>query len=140
MPPVKTRNLFISHSWSYGDKYDRLCELLGDAQYFRFNNYSVPRDDPIHNAPNQKLLREAIKRQMASCHVVVIVAGVYATYSKWINEEIRLAKHGFLNSKPILAVKPWASERTSTVVRDAADLVVGWNTRSIVSGIRDLSP
>ena len=137
---VKTRNLFISHSWSYGDNYERLCRLMDNDPYFSYNNYSVPRDDPIHNAPNQQLLRAAIKRQMTPCHVVVIIAGVYATYSKWIIEEINLAKRGFLYAKPILAVAPWASERISTVVREAADRVVGWNTKSIVQGIRTLSP
>ena len=136
---VNTRNLFISHSWSYGDAYVRLCEFLSEAPYFRYRNYSVPRDDPIHNARNQAQLRAAIRRQMTPCQVIVIIAGVYATYSKWINEEIALAKRGFLSPKPILAVQPWASERTSTVVRQAADLVVGWNTNSIVRGIRSLS-
>ncbi|WP_419837004.1 TIR domain-containing protein [Candidatus Poriferisodalis sp.] len=137
---VKTRNLFISHSWDFGDAYERLCGLLSEASYFQFKNYSVPRDDPIHDAPNQQLLRAAIKRQMSPCHVVVIIAGVYATYSKWINEEIALAQHGFRHPKPILAVQPWASERTSAVVRQAAGRVVGWNTNSIVQGIRTLSP
>ena len=135
---VKDRNLFISHSWSYGDAYDRLCGLLNAAAYFRYKNYSVPRHDPIHDAPNQQQLRAAIRQQMSSCQVVIIVAGVYATYSKWINIEISLAKQDF--SKPILAVRPWASKRTSTVVQDAADLIVGWNTKSIVQGIRQLSP
>lgn len=137
---VKTRNLFISHSWSYRDAYDGLCGLLNAAAYFSYRNYSVPSDDPIHNAPNQRLLRAAIQQQMTPCHVVVIIAGVYATYSTWINEEIVLAKDGFKAPKPILAVEPWASERTSAVVRAAADLVVGWNTNSIVQGIRALSP
>ena len=135
---VKNRNLFISHSWTYGDAYDRLCHLLNAAPYFRYSNYSVPQHDPIHNARNQHLLRAAIRRQMSPCHVVVIVAGLYATYSKWINIEIALAKRDF--NKPILAVRPWAAKRASSVVQDAADLVVGWNTNSIVQGIRDLSP
>ncbi len=137
---VKTRNLFISHSWSYGDAYDRLCDLLNAASYFSYKNYSVPSNDPIHNAPNQQLLRAAIERQMASCHVVVIIAGVYATYSKWINEEIALARRGFLQPKPILAITPWGAQRISAEVRQAADLVVSWNTSSIVQGIRTLAP
>ena len=135
---IKTRSLFISHSWSYGDNYERLRNLLNSDPYFSYNDYSVPRDDPIHNAQNQAQLRAAIKRQMAPCHVVVIIAGVYATYSKWINEEISLAKNDF--TKPVLAIEPWASQRASAVVRQAADLVVGWNTNSIVQGIRALSP
>ena len=137
---VKTRNLFIGHSWSYGDAYGRLCGLLNAASYFSYRNYSVPSNDPIHNARNQQLLRAAIERQMAPCHVVVIIAGVYATYSKWINEEIALAKRGFLQPKRVLAITPWGAQRISAEVRQAADLVVGWNTNSIVHGIRTLSP
>lgn len=137
---VKTRNLFISHSWNYGDAYDRLCGFLNAAPYFSYRNYSVPSNDPIHNARNQGLLRAAIKRQMAPCHVVVIIAGVYATYSKWINEEILLATSGFLYAKPVLAITPWGAQRISAEVRQAADLVVAWNTNSIVQGIRTLSP
>ena len=135
---VKTRKLFISHSWTYGDAYDRLCEMLDDASYFYYSNYSVPRDDPIHNAPTAKALRDAIKRQMSPCQVILIMAGVYSTYSEWIKKEIDIAKKDF--DKPILAITPWGQQRISSVVRDNADLVVKWNTSSIVNGIRMLVP
>ena len=85
-------NLFISHSWNYGDAYEKLTALLDHASYFSYKNYSVPKNDPIHNAPNQYLLKEAIKRQMNSANCVIILAGVYSSYSKWINVEIDLAK------------------------------------------------
>jgi len=133
---AKTYNLFISHSWTYGDAYEKLVKMLDAAPYFFYRNYSVPRDDPIHNAPNQAALKEAIKNQMSGCHAILILAGVYATYSKWINEEIALAKRGFQTPKPIVAIQPWGAERTSQVVKDNADIIVGWNTRSIVDGIR----
>ena len=70
-------------------------------------------------------------------HVVIILAGVYATYSKWIDIEIDLAKAGFSNPKPIIAIRPRGNERISERVRRAADRIVGWNTESIVSAIRD---
>lgn len=132
-------NLFISHSWAYGDAYDKLTQMLRDAPRFEHRDFSVPKNDPIHNAPNATALREAIKRQMQSVHVVVVMAGVYSTYSKWINEEINLAKSGFSTKKPILAIEPWASERTSAFVKDNADLVVKWQTSSIVDAIRQLA-
>ena len=87
-----TYNLFISHSWAYSDAYSKLMELLSNAPYFNFKNYSVPKDDPIHNAPNDYQLRAAIKNQMQHASCVLILAGVYATYSKWINIEIQLAQ------------------------------------------------
>lgn len=46
-----TYNLFISHSWAYGDAYDKLTDMLRAKPYFDYRDYSVPKDDPIHNAP-----------------------------------------------------------------------------------------
>lgn len=132
-------NLFISHSWSYGDQYDRLVDLLDSDPYFYYRNYSVPKDDPIHNANNDKQLREAIKNQMAHASCVLVLAGVYSTYSKWINIEIDLAKNGFLFSKPIIAVEPWGAERTSAIVKDNADRIVKWQASSIIKAIRELA-
>lgn len=133
---MNTVNLFISHSWTYGNQYNALCWLLSERPYFRWRNYSVPKDDPIHNASTDTLLRQAIERQMKNASVVVILAGVYATYSKWINIEIELAKK---LGKPILAVEYWGSERTSTIVKQSANRVVKWNTESIVAAIRELA-
>lgn len=96
----------------------------------------MPKDDPIHNAPYQWQLKEAIKAQMAPASCILIMAGVYSTYSKWINIEIELAKSGFSVPKRIIAIEPWGSEKTSTVVKNAADEVVRWQTSSIVAAIR----
>ena len=93
----------------------------------------MPKNDPIHNASNTYQLKEAIRKQMQPVSCVLIMAGVYSTYSKWINIEIELAKS---MNKKIIAIEPWGSERTSTVVKNAADKIVRWNTDSIVSAIR----
>ena len=128
-----TYNLFISHSWAYSDTYEGLVRLLDAKSYFDYRNYSVPKNDPIHNANNDYQLREAIQSQMQHASCVLILAGVYATYSKWINIEIDLAKQ---MRKRIIAIQPWGAERTSMVVKNASDAIVGWNTDSIVSAIR----
>jgi len=133
---MRTYNLFISHSWSYSDAYEKLIALLKKRPYFNFRDYSVPRDDPIHNAPTSRELYEAIKRQMTPCHIVLILAGVYATYSTWIDREIRIAKTEFHHPKPIIAIRPWAQRKISRIVAENADEIVGWNTDSIVNAIR----
>ena len=134
-----TYNLFISHSWAYSDAYKKLTGLLDAKPYFSYNNHSVPKDDPIHNAQYDYQLYEAIKNKVNGVHVVLIMAGVYSSYSKWIDKEIKIAQQEFLTPKPIIAIEPWGSEKTSQKVKNAADKVVGWNTDSIVSAIRDLS-
>jgi hypothetical protein len=135
---MKTYNLFISHSWRYGDAYDRLKALLSNRGYFAFRDYSVPSNDPIHGANNDAQLRTAIRNQMTPCHVVLIMAGVYSTYSKWINIEIDLAKKGFMSPKPIIAIRPWGNTYVSTVVTSSANKLVNWNTESVVAAIREL--
>lgn len=129
-------NLFISHSWTYNNTYEDLTKLLDNANYFSYKNYSVPKDDPIHNANNDRELYNAIEEQIRHASVVLILAGVYSSYSKWIDKEIEIAQN--LN-KPILAIEPWGLEKTSAKVKNYADRIVKWNTDSIVSAIRNIS-
>jgi hypothetical protein len=133
---MKTYNLFISHSWAYSDAYDELVSLLAERPHFEYRDYSVPKDDPVHTNGTDGELYRAIENKVNYCCVVIILAGVYSSYSKWINKEIKIAKD---LKKPIIAVEPWGSERTSIVVKENADKVVKWNTESIVNAIRDLA-
>lgn len=134
----KTYHIFISHSWAYPDAYEGLIKLLNKDPNFSYSDYSVPKDDPIHNAGTSKELYNAIKAQVSKASVVIIMAGVYSTYSKWINKEIEIAQTEFSTPKPIIAVEPWASEKTSIKVKEAADKIVGWNSSSIINAIKEL--
>ena len=131
-------HIFISHSWQYSGHYDTLAQWIfgetwsvGQAS-LNLLDYSVPKDDPIHNAPTDKALQEAIYRQIARSHVIVIPTGMYSQYSKWIKKEINGAKS---YAKPILAVDPWGQKRKSSVVADNANSTVGWNKKSVVDAI-----
>jgi len=72
---------------------------------------------------------------MRNCQVVIVLAGMYATYRDWIQKERRMAKE---YGKPIVGVRPWGQERTSQVVQDNADRIVGWNANSVVGAIREV--
>lgn len=136
MPELKNYRLFISHSWTYTDAYEKLTGLLAKHSLFKWSDYSVPKDDPIHNAPNTRLLEIAIEQQMRPVNCVLILAGVYSSYSKWIQREIQIANR---LGKPIIAIEPFDSERTSVIVKENADEIVRWNSNSIVSAIRNWS-
>jgi cysteine synthase len=133
---ANTQNLFISHSWQYSDAYEKLCNLLNERGYFWYNNYSVPKDDPVHTNGTDKELIEAIYNRIKLSHVVLIMGGVYSSYSKWINKEIMVASKHFIVPKPIIGIRPWGQTNVSKVVQDNAAEIVGWNTESIVSAIR----
>lgn len=137
MPALTNYRLFISHSWAYGDAYEKLVQFFNEHPNFKWSDYSVPKDDPIHNVSNETALYNAIKKQISPVNCVIILAGVYSTYSRWINKEIEISKEVF--SKPIVAVQPWGAERTSKVVKDNADAIVKWQSSSIVAAIRQYS-
>lgn len=92
----------------------------------------MPKDDPIHYAPNDQMLQHAIYERIFRSDVVVIPTGMYANYSKWIGKEIDGSR---FYRKAILAVDLWGKQRTSSVVRDAADEVVGWNKQSVIDAL-----
>ncbi|MBV6826052.1 TIR domain-containing protein [Pseudomonas sp. PD9R] len=131
---MQTYHLFISHSWNYSDAHDKLVKLLTAHPTFTFKNFSVPTHNPIVGAQTDSQLIEAIENKIRPCSAVLIMAGMYSTYSKWINKEIEIAKQ---MGKVIIAIKPFGAERISTVVRDAAHVECAWNTKSIVNAIRE---
>lgn len=134
-------NVFISHSWKYSNHYEKLSEWIFTEKWnvdgipLTFFNLSVPQDDPIHNANTDKELQEAIYKKIAASHVIVIPAGMYTNYSKWIKKEIDGS--GF-HGKPILAVDPWGQKRSSDIVISNANKLVGWNSKSVVGGVWEL--
>ncbi|WP_232105327.1 TIR domain-containing protein [Serratia ureilytica] len=74
---MSTYNVFISHSWNYGDFYTRLVEMLHSKPGFLFKNYSVPEENPIFGAKTDRELETAIEVKMRLSSVVLIMAGVY---------------------------------------------------------------
>jgi hypothetical protein len=134
-------HVFISHAWTYSKHYETLAAWIFEEKWsvgqasLDFRNFSIPKNDPIHNVTSTEMLRKAIYNQIARSHVIVIPSGMYASYSKWIQKEIDGAK-GY--RKPILAVNPWGQQKKSGIVLDNADNGVGWNKEPVINAIWNL--
>ncbi|MEX3846029.1 TIR domain-containing protein [Paraburkholderia sp. BR10882] len=134
-------HIFISHAWAHSSHYDKLAEWIFGEKWsvgqasLDFRDFSIPKDDPVHNVTSTQMLQNAIFSQIARSHVVVIPSGMYATHSKWIQREIDGAK---LYEKPILAVNPWGQQKKSGVVLNNADDGVGWNREPVIGAIWNL--
>lgn len=127
--------VFISHSWAYSNAYDRIIEFLQE-QNLNYYDHSVPIHDPIHTNGTDRELYSAIEAKIRWTSCVIVLAWVYASYSKWIQKEIEIAN---LYKKPIIAVEYWWSERTSQVVKDNATAIVKWQSKSVVDAIKTYS-
>ena len=132
MPQLKTYDVFISHAWNYHEDYFRVVRFLNDALYFTWRNYSVPEHDPV-DGNSTRMLKEALKRQMRPANIVLILAGMYATHSGWIDFEIEFSLQ---INKPMIGIRPWGQQRVPKIVSDNVDVMVGWQTDSIISAIR----
>jgi len=133
MPELKTRNLFISHAWRYDEHYDKLIEWFDAENNFDYKNYSVPSDDRCPDKTKSGL-KDCLTRQINPAQGIIILAGMYAAYSEWIEYEINEAKR---LKKVIIGVRPWGQERTPQIVEDNATKMVNWNSASIIQAIRD---
>jgi len=88
--------------------------------------------DALDTRTNSEL-KEAIKDQLRFVNIVIILCGMYASHSKWIQEEMDIA---LAMEKPIIGIKPWGQERIPQEIQSVAKEIVGWNTSSIVDAIR----
>jgi hypothetical protein len=134
MYPGKIVRLFISHSWDHNDDYESLVQLLHKIKNFKFYNYSVPEHDPLTADGDKKLMQELCE-QLRGCHVLIVIACMYPSYSEWIQKEVLIAN---VYGKPVLGVIPRGQKRISKFVTTYADKLVRWNSRSIHQAIREL--
>ena len=135
---MSTYNVFISHAWKYSEHYNKIVQWLNEAAAegkLTWKNYSVPSHDPLID-PNTQVgktkLKEALKGQIRPASVVIILAGMYAAHSDWIDFEIDTAID---YDKYIIGVKPWGQERVPLKISNNADIMVGWNKDSVINAI-----
>lgn len=129
---VKLYKVFISHSWDHVDDLKRLQKLLNQRGYFKVEFTEASPDNPIHSERN-KYIRLELSHRIKESDVVLGIAGVYASYSEWMEWELDKAIE---NNVPIIGVIPWGQINISRVVANRAKEIVRWNTESIVAAIR----
>jgi hypothetical protein len=135
MPELKTRTIFISHAWQYDEHYWKIVEWFNNAPNFSWKNCSVPNHDSLPDKTSRGL-SAGMTRQISPAQGVIILAGMYAAHSSWIDYEIAEAQR---MGKIIIGVVPWGQERVPlNVQRAAGNNMVGWNSASVVQAVRTL--
>ena len=133
MPQLRNYHILISHSWDYSSHYRKVKSWLTSAPYFVWTVFSVPLMDPL-DVNGEYELRRKLRERISMCSCVIILSGMYVTYSKWIDYEIDTA---LSLGKPLIGVRPWGQERTPIKVQAYADVMVGWNSISIIDAVRN---
>lgn len=133
MPQLKTRMLFISHAWRYEAAYLTLVKWFNDEPNFSWKNCSIPSTNALLEKTT-KGLSEGITRQINPAQGVLIIAGMYAAHSGWIDYEIGEAQR---LGKIIIGIRPWGQERMPVKVQAASHVLVNWNSASVIRAIRE---
>ncbi|MPQ93229.1 TIR domain-containing protein [Thioclava sp. JE_KL1] len=138
-------HVFISHAWSYSDRYTGVINLLNIAKTkvknFDYVDYSVPEHDPAVD-PNtevgERKLTALLQAQIARASSVIVPAGMYVNNRFWIQKEIDLAKHGFNYPKRLIAIRRRGQQRTPQDLIEIADQVVSWSSTSLARAVADI--
>lgn len=136
MPNLYDYRLFISHAWRYGNDYNNLIDLLNNARYFSYYNYSAPKERPLFPAgtPHSNIeIAQLITQKIRPAQVTLVISGMYGAYSDWMKYEI---DESLRMGKPIIGIYPWGQTYAPYYVTSNATEMVRWNTDSIVSAIR----
>jgi hypothetical protein len=136
MPELKIRMIFISHAWSYSEHYYTLVNWFNEEPNFSWKNCSIPSHDALPDTTS-KGLSDGMTRQISPAQIVLILGGMYAVHSAWIEYEIKEAQR---MKKTIVGIRPWGQERIPQIVQDASICdMVGWNRSSIIKAVREWS-
>lgn len=127
--------LFASHSWAYGHHRDGLHSLLSPTwrKGIEFHDFSASEEHPLHYGDDHDRLVRMLARRIQKCDAVLLLAGMYSSYSYWIDVEASLARHF---NKPILAIAPHGQQRLSAVATDASPYEpIRWRGESVRNAI-----
>lgn len=130
---ARTFSVFISHSWDHVDDLKRLRNLLKERGYFRVEFEEASPEEPI-NSNNSAYIRRRLKERISNSDIVLGIAGMYASYSDWMEWELDTA---IAEEVPIIGVIPRGQEKISKVVTDRSVKDVHWDTKSIVKAIQE---
>ena len=132
------QHIFISHAWKYSEDYNTVVRWLNEAQEegkLAWSNYSVPEHDPLidpNTSVGKKELQRLLRNQISPASKIIVISGMYVAYSDWIDYEIDTSVD---MSKYIIGLRPWGQERVPVKVQDNADVIVGWNKKSLVDAV-----
>ena len=133
---MATYSIFLSHSWVEQDGVERITSLLESYRIktgdFSYEYYSVSKDDPSQFLPSNKALQQSIEEKMKHCGCLVILAGVFAEFKRFINLELDAAK---AMNIPVIVVEAADPKYTSHQEKRAAVAKIGWSDTELGDAI-----
>lgn len=123
--------IFPSHGWVKDDDYLRLFEYLESTTNFFYSNVCDPDVSPEGETVAQR--RTRVLDAMKQAEVLVLLSGAYDDHREWHDFEVQAAG---AHNVPIVLVEPFGPQDAPEHLKDKAEQVIGWNSRTIEDAIR----
>lgn len=129
--PSNPIRIFVTHAWVDTDDYNRVFEYLEASGNFYYANTSQPQAKRPIDKESQ---REELRRQIASCEVVVAVPAAYFIAPELVSFEMTFAKAA---DRPVVAMESFGSaEPFPKAIIELADEITPWNERALIDVLR----
>ncbi|MBF0133898.1 MAG: TIR domain-containing protein [Magnetococcales bacterium] len=129
--------VFISHGWEYSEDYEFVKQTITKG-FADFVDYSDSKENPIA-PPNQRILNKEMLRiideRIRSCSLFVVLGGMYAKHSDWIEKEVNIA---LKYNKSVLVVRPRNQQMVPVFLQNNATEMVNYYGPSIIDAIKKL--
>ncbi|HSO26287.1 MAG TPA: TIR domain-containing protein [Methanobacteriaceae archaeon] len=127
---LKTYQLFITRVSETDEEYGRFTGRLNDTYDFNYENHS---NNVLSGKSDKEELKNALKDTINKVEMVIILAGLYPTYSNMIMAVLELAQ---ALEKPVLLIRPYGMEDVPKELEEASNGVIGWSASCIAGAIK----
>jgi hypothetical protein len=122
----KKPRIFVSHSWSHDEDYNRLIKAFKSLN-FKFYNHSIPE----YKAQDLKTggeIEQKINNQLLYSRCLLVLGGNYSE-KYWIKKEVEIAKS---LQKKVIVVRPWNTNEIPDYLKNSADDIVDFIPKEII--------
>jgi hypothetical protein len=135
LSPNAKVNFFASHSWTHSRRRDGLHAVLQPwVRGIEFEDFSISRAHPLNTDADPELARE-LRNIIVHMDALLIMAGMYANNSPWMQFEINMA---FAFNVPIIPILALGQQRVPRLpMRLATCQPVRWRGDSIREALLD---
>ena len=123
--------IFTVHAWERDEDYLRLFEYLESTTNFYYRNVCDPDSSPSGEGVAAR--RTRILAAMKEAEVVLVPAGTWAAHRDWADFAISAAE---AHDLPLIVLEHFGPQDLPEPLREKADKIVGWNSRTIEDAIR----
>lgn len=132
--------IFLSYSWLPDDGTERIYGLLENHRgrndkEFNYELFSVSKDDPVQFIPSKKALIAAIEEKMSTCKCLLVLAGVFQEYKRWLDIELDTAKKLKI---PVVLVEAASAKHTAPKEKRMATKIVKWDFTEVGKAITEV--